>query len=61
MLSQRKYHRKGDKVLYMVFGCIDLMLLYSGYSSKAYNTVDKYLSPVSGNNVTILLFLFSER
>lgn len=31
----------------------------SGYSSKAYNTVDKYLSPVSGNKTTISLPAFS--
>lgn len=37
------------------------VVLYSGYSSNAYSTVDRYRSPVSGNSVTIRLPRFSGR
>ena len=32
---------------------------YRGYSSKAYRTVERYLSPVSGSNATIVFPSFS--
>ena len=32
---------------------------YNGYSSNAYNTVERYRSPVSGNRATIVLPAFS--
>ena len=31
---------------------------YRGYSSKAYNKVDRYRSPVSGNNTTMFFLHF---
>ena len=40
-------------------GIVFSLLFYNGYSSNAYNTVDKYLSPVSGNSATIVFPSFS--